>query len=156
MVAILMMWTKLTTVGLVKIKVFWNKCYVVIITVHELTNKILSCDSNYTVDALMWPKFSNSSISMRKVTITSILWGFDQKNNILEGCSWFKFNNLGLALGVALKFYRNVIKGLKLRVRKFKRLIPTFVKVTGEIVRGFNCAGVSFLIKFQASGLQLY
>ena len=33
---------------------------------------------------------------------------------------------------MALKFYNSVAKGLKLKVRKFWGLIPTFVKVTGE------------------------
>ena len=33
---------------------------------------------------------------------------------------------------MALKFYNSVAKGLKLNVRKFWGLIPTFVKVTGE------------------------
>ena len=33
---------------------------------------------------------------------------------------------------MALKFYNSVAKGLKLEVRKFWELIPTFVKVTGE------------------------
>ena len=47
-------------------------------------------------------------------------------------CSWFKFNNLGLALGANLKFYTSLSKGLKLKVRKFWGLIPTFVEVTGE------------------------
>ena len=43
-----------------------------------------------------------------------------------------KFNNLGLALGANLKFYINVSKGLKLKVRKFLELTPTFIEVTGE------------------------
>ena len=43
-----------------------------IITAHDLSNKILSRDSNYTVDAVMWPKFVNSSISVRKAIVTSI------------------------------------------------------------------------------------
>ena len=34
-------------------------------------------------------------------------------------CSWFKFNNLGLALGMSLTFYTSLEKGLKLKVRKF-------------------------------------
>ena len=55
-----------------------------------------------------------------------------RKTNFFEGCSWFKFNNLGLALGMALKFYTSVTKGLKLKVRKFRRLIATFVEVTEE------------------------
>ena len=48
------------------------------------------------------------------------------------------FNNLGLALGTKLKSYTSVAKGLKLKVRKFWGLIPTFVEVTGEkLVGGF-------------------
>ena len=73
MLAILMMSAKLATLGLLELKVLWNKGYDVIISVHDFTNKLLSCDSNYTVDVVMWPKFGNSSISMREVTITSIL-----------------------------------------------------------------------------------
>ena len=41
-----------------------------------------------------------------------------------------KFNNLGLALGMALKLYTTVAKGLKLKARKFQGLILTFAKVT--------------------------
>ena len=69
MVTILMMSAKMAFPGLLKIKVFWNKGYDVIISVHELTNKFLSPDSNYVVDVVMWPKFGNSSISF----LTSIL-----------------------------------------------------------------------------------
>ena len=44
----------------------------------------------------------------------------------------FKLNNLGLALGMVLKFYTSVAKGLKLKIRKFLRLLFMFVEVTGE------------------------
>ena len=70
---------KMATLGLLKIKVFWNKGYDVIISVNDVTNKILSRDSNYIVDVFMWPKFGNSSISKREVIIISILWEFEQK-----------------------------------------------------------------------------
>ena len=73
MVTILMMSAKMATLGLLKIKVFWNKGYDVIISVHDVTNKILSRDSNYIIDVVMWPKFGNSSICIREVIITSIL-----------------------------------------------------------------------------------
>ena len=53
----------------------------IIVSVHDITNKILSRDSNSTVDLLMWPRFGNSSIYMRDVIITSILEGSDQKNH---------------------------------------------------------------------------
>ena len=33
---------------------------------------------------------------------------------------------------MALNFYTSVVKGLKLKVRKFEELIRTFVEVTGE------------------------
>ena len=35
-----------------------------------------------------------------------------------------------------LKFYTNVEKGLKLKVRKFYGQVPTFVEVTGEKLVG--------------------
>ena len=40
-----------------------------------------------------------------------------------------KFNNLGLALGTNLKFYTSLLKGLKLKVRKFWESILTFAEV---------------------------
>ena len=70
---ILMISAKMATPGLLKIKIFWNKGYDVIIPVGDVTNKSLSRDSNYILDVFMWPKFANSSIFMRKVITTSIL-----------------------------------------------------------------------------------
>ena len=52
------------------------------ISVHDVTHKILPYDSNYIVDVVILPKFGNSSISMREVIITSILQGFEQKNQL--------------------------------------------------------------------------
>ena len=37
--------------------------------------------------------------------------------------------NFGLTLGMALKFYTGVARRLKLKVRKFLSLIPTFTEV---------------------------
>ena len=104
--------TILATPGLLKIKVFWNKGYDVIISGHDVTINILSLESNYIVDVVMWLKFGNSGFSMREV------------NNLnFEGWSSFKFNNLGLAQGMALKFYTTLAKGSK--------LIPIFLEVAG-------------------------
>ena len=77
----------------------------------------------------MWPKFVNSSTSMKEVIINLILEGFDQKNQFFWGA--LKFNNLELTLIIALKFYTSVEKGLELKVRKFLGLISTFAEVTG-------------------------
>ena len=76
-----MMSAKIVTLGLLKIKVFWNKCYEVIISFYDVTNKILSRDSNYLVHVVMWPQFGNSNISMREVVITLFLEGFDQQKH---------------------------------------------------------------------------
>ena len=77
MVAILVMSAKLVALGFLKLTVFWNKDYDVIISSHHSTNKISSRDSNYIADVFMWPKFRNCSISVREVIITSILQEFD-------------------------------------------------------------------------------
>ena len=67
-----MMSAKMATLGLLTTKVFWNNGYDV--------NEILSRDSNYFVDVVIWRKFDNFSNSMTEVIITSILSGFKQKN----------------------------------------------------------------------------
>ena len=41
-----------------------------------------------------------------------------KKNAFFEGWSWFKFTNLGLALGTNVKFYTNVAKELKTKRQK--------------------------------------
>ena len=60
-----------------------------------------------------------------------------RKNTFFEGWSWFEFNNLGLALGMALEFYTSVAKGLKLNVRKFSGLIPKLQGKTDN--KSFEC-----------------
>ena len=59
MVTILMMATKMAAAGLLKTRIFWNKVYEVMISVHDVTNEVLSHDSNYIVDVVMWQKFGN-------------------------------------------------------------------------------------------------
>ena len=73
MVTILIMSTKLAAPGLLKIMIFRNKGYDVKIRDYDVNNKIVSRYSNDIVDVVMWPKFGNSSISMRELIITSIL-----------------------------------------------------------------------------------
>ena len=53
MVVILMMPAKMATLDFLKIKVFLNKGYDVIIYVHDVTNQTLSRDLNCIVDAVM-------------------------------------------------------------------------------------------------------
>ena len=67
-----MMSAKMATPGLLKITVFWNKGYDVIIPVADVTNKILSLDSNYIVDVFMWPKFGNYERSYQNLNFVRI------------------------------------------------------------------------------------
>ena len=69
MVTILMMSAIMATLGLLKINIFWNKGYDVIIYVCNVIIKNLSYDSKYILDVVMWSKFGNSSTSMREVII---------------------------------------------------------------------------------------
>ena len=68
MIAALMMSAKVAILGLLKKNVFWNKDYAVIVSVYDLTNKVLLRDSNYIEDSAMWPKFGNLSISIEKLS----------------------------------------------------------------------------------------
>ena len=61
----------MATPSLLKITVFWNKGYDVIILVDDVTNKILTRDSNHIV--FIWPKFGNCSISMKEVITTGVV-----------------------------------------------------------------------------------
>ena len=60
MVGTLMRSAKLPTAGFLKIKAYWCKGYGTIISVQDSTKRILSGDSNYVVNVVMWPTFGNS------------------------------------------------------------------------------------------------
>ena len=53
MVVALMMSAKLAPLGLLKIKVFKDKGYGIIISIRDITYKNLSHDSNYIADVVM-------------------------------------------------------------------------------------------------------
>ena len=66
MVKILMMSAKMAIPDLLKIRVFGKKGHDVITSVHEVTNRFLSRDSNYIIDIVMGTKFGNCSISQKQ------------------------------------------------------------------------------------------
>ena len=78
-----MMSAKMTTPDLLKITVFWSKDYDVSISVDDVTNKVLSRDSNYFEGVLMWPKFGNPIISVTEGTKTSIYMDLTGKTAFL-------------------------------------------------------------------------
>ena len=53
--------------SLLKIRVFLNKDYNVIITVDDVTNKIASRDSNYIVHVFMWPSLVTLALLWEKL-----------------------------------------------------------------------------------------
>ena len=86
-----------------------------------------SCDQSLVTVAFLLEKLSKPQF-YKDLT---------RKMAFFVGWSWFKFNNLGLALGTNLKFCNSVAKVLKLKVRKFWRPNPTFAEVTGEKLVGW-------------------
>ena len=62
------MLVKIATSGLLKITLLWNKGYDVITPVHDVTNKILSRDSNYIVDVVMWPSLGTLAFLWEKLS----------------------------------------------------------------------------------------
>ena len=92
---------KLATSSLPKINIFWNKNYDVIHFICDVTNKILSHESNYIEDAAMSQKFGKSGLVC----------------------------HLGLVLGKASELYNSVVKTLKQKFWKFLGLIFTFGEV---------------------------
>ena len=73
------------------------------------------CDQSLVALAFLWEKLSKPQFYK----------DLNRKTAFFEEASWFKFNNLGLALGANLTFYNSVAKGLKLKIRKFWELIQT-------------------------------
>ena len=66
------------------------------------------------------------------------------KKHVFEGWSWFKLNNLGLALGTLgtnLKFYASVEQRVKSKSQKVLGLIPIFTEVIGGTGRGLFDGG---------------
>ena len=60
-----------------------------------------------------------------------------RKSNFFEGYSWLKLDYLGPALAMALKLFICATNEIKIKVKTFWRLIPTFVEVTGEVAKLF-------------------
>ena len=58
-----------------------------------------------------------------KLSLLHFYKDLTRKTNYLEGLSWFKFNNLGLVLGIALTYYCGVAKELIRKVKRFSGLI---------------------------------
>ena len=77
----LMMSAKLATLGFLKVKTFWSKRYDVIISVYDVTDRVLSRDSDYMVDVIMLlSKSKKSSMSMAEVNNLNFIKIWPEKN----------------------------------------------------------------------------
>ena len=88
MVTIFMISAKRTSLSSLRVKLFWSKGNVVIISVYSVINKILSnyIDSNYILNVAMWPEFGNSS--------TSIIASLDSISIIFNRFYSFSFSSI--------------------------------------------------------------
>ena len=103
----------------------------VIISVHDVTSKMLSLESNYIVHVVVYPQLCDKRFYERCCQ-KDLTKKIDQIKKIFKRCSWLKLNKLGLSLGINLKFYIGVTIWLKRKVRMFWQLTSTFVEVIGE------------------------
>ena len=67
----------------------------------------------------MWLSLVTLALLREKLSQPQFYKDLTRKTTFSEGWSWFKFNNLGMELGMALKFYTSAVKELKLKFRKF-------------------------------------
>ena len=86
-----------------------------------------SCDQKEN----LWEKFQKENL-WEKLSYLQFYKYLTRKTHFFEGWPWFRFSNLELVLVIAFAFYSSVIKGLKLKVRKFLGLTPTFGEVAGR------------------------
>ena len=110
---------EMATLNLLRIKVFWDKVYDVRIFskmpptkfyhVIQIILQMWSCNQSLVTLGLLWEKFSQPQFYKDLTT----------KTLFFEGWSWFKFHNLGMALGIALKFCISVAKGSTLNSKGF-------------------------------------
>ena len=111
----------------------------------QMILQMCSSDQSLVTVAFLWEKLSQPRFYK----------DLSKKTAFFKGWSWFRFNNLELALGTDLNFYTSVVKRLELKVRKFWGLIPTFVEVTGEklvvggglppILNRVNCPQINYV-----------
>ena len=85
LIIILIVSAKIATPCLLKMAVFQNKCYDVIIQVDDVTSKFLSRESNYTVDVFMWPKFDNLAFLWEKLSQPQFHKDLTRKTAFLRG-----------------------------------------------------------------------
>ena len=108
-----MMSAKMVNLALLKVNIFWNKNYDIIVSVNGFANNSLSRDSNYIVDVVMSSNFGNSGVSMREVIIRLILWGFAKKNYLFWGMFMVQVQLFGIGTRYDLEILCQCFKRVK-------------------------------------------
>ena len=128
-------WLKMATLVLLKIKVFPSKDCDIIVFVDDVINRILSLDSDYVVDVVIWPNFGYYHFNERSCHNLNFMriW---PKISLFWGVALFEGQLCGTGIRYSLKSLRQFLKRVKLKVRKCGGLIRTFVEITGEILLG--------------------
>ena len=98
---------KLATPDLLKIAVFWNK----VLTSHYMS-MTSSIKSYHVTQIILYMWYCDQSLVTQAFRWGSYHKDLTGKNDFSDGWPWFKFNNLGLVLGLILKIYSSVWKGL--------------------------------------------
>ena len=112
MVTILIISAKMTTIGILIERYFEIKV---------MTSWLLSMTSTtkFFQVSQIWPKFGNSSISMREVITTFILKGFHQKNRISWGMAVVQVQLFWTGTSYGLEILQQCRKGVKTKSHKF-------------------------------------
>ena len=74
--------------------------------VTQIILKIWPYDQSLVTLTFLWEKLSSPQFYK----------DLARKTNIFEGCSWFKFNNIGQAQDTTLKFYTKIVKNKNQKV----------------------------------------
>ena len=91
---------ELATLSRLKLTVYWNKVYDVVTCIHDVTTKF-HCVTQIIL--YIWSCDQKISIPIREVNWENFNFIRTWPNRSFEGSSWFKFSNLGLAVGISLE-----------------------------------------------------
>ena len=125
-----MIWAKLATLGILKIKAFWDKDHDVITSVHDVTNKILSvtqiimlmcsCDQSFITPAFIYERSYSLNCIRIWPAIPIFLRGALGSSSIIWACTKY-----------GLKILYQGGKRVKTRNQKVFRIYSYVCRITG-------------------------
>ena len=112
-------WLKMATLVLLKIKVFPSKDCDIIVFVHDVINRILSRDSDYVADVVIWPNFGYYHFNERSCHNLNFMriW---PKISLFWGVALFEGQLCGTGIRYSLKSLRQFGKRVKTKSQKVR------------------------------------